>query len=97
MNDLQVFKLCILFEKMDAGLMNKLIVQPHLITDKEYLVHSINYAINRGVSEQWLQARTRGYPPKPGMEDEEFYPNPNGFRTITEKAYRTLIPVSIVF
>nr|XP_043640013.1 fructokinase-like 2, chloroplastic [Erigeron canadensis] len=76
-----------------AGLMSKLIVQPHLMTDKEYLVHSINYSINRGVSEQWMQARTRGYPPKPGMEDDEFFPDPNGFKTITEKAYRTLFPI----
>lgn len=75
-----------------AGLMNKLIVQPHLMTDKEYLVHSIDYAINRGVTEQWLQARTRGYPPKPGMEDEDFFPDPNGLKTITEKAFRTLFP-----
>ncbi|GJT61303.1 fructokinase-like 2 protein, chloroplastic [Tanacetum coccineum] len=74
-----------------AGLMNKLIVQPHLLTDKEYLVHSIDYAINRGVSEQWMQARTRGYPPKPGMEDDDFFPDPNGFKTINEKAYRTLL------
>lgn len=75
-----------------AGLMSKLIVQPNLMTDKEYLVDSIEYAINRGVTEQWLQARTRGYPPKPGMEDEEFFPDPNGFKTITEKAFRTLFP-----
>ncbi|XP_076890755.1 fructokinase-like 2, chloroplastic [Bidens hawaiensis] len=77
-----------------AGLLSKLIVQPHLMTDKEYLVHSITYAINRGVTEQWLQARTRGYPPKPGMEDDLFFPEPNGFRTITEKAFRTLFPVN---
>ncbi|PWA57343.1 carbohydrate/puine kinase, PfkB, conserved site, Ribokinase-like protein [Artemisia annua] len=76
-----------------AGLMNKLIVQPHLMTDKEYLVHSIDYAINRGVSEQWMQARTRGYPPKPGMVDDYFFPDPNGFKTINEKAYRTLLNV----
>ncbi|KAI3502526.1 hypothetical protein L1887_30644 [Cichorium endivia] len=76
-----------------AALMSKLIVQPHLMTDKEYLVHSIDYAINRGVTQQWLQARTRGYPPKTGMEDDEFYSDPNGFKTITEKAYRTLIPI----
>ncbi|KAK9052198.1 hypothetical protein SSX86_028826 [Deinandra increscens subsp. villosa] len=78
---------------MVAGLLSKLIVQPHLMTDKEYLVHSIDYAINRGVTEQWLQARTRGYPPKPGMEDDLFFPDPNGLRTITEKAFRTLFPV----
>ncbi|XP_023731289.1 fructokinase-like 2, chloroplastic [Lactuca sativa] len=76
-----------------AGLMSKLIVQPHLMTDKEYLVHSIDYAINRGVTQQWLQARTRGYPPKPGMEDDEFFSDPNGLRTISQKAFRTLIPV----
>ncbi|MFS7942876.1 putative fructokinase [Helianthus anomalus] len=77
-----------------AGLVSKLIVQPHLMTDKEYLIHSIDYAINRGVTEQWLQARTRGYPPKPGMEDDVFFPDPNGLRTITEKAFRTLFPVN---
>ncbi|KAL4569469.1 hypothetical protein LXL04_025107 [Taraxacum kok-saghyz] len=76
-----------------AGLMGKLIVQPHLMTDKEYLVHSIDYAINRGVSQQWLQARTRGYPPKSFMEDDEFFSDPNGLKTITEKAFRTLVPV----
>ncbi|KAM0015937.1 putative fructokinase [Helianthus debilis subsp. tardiflorus] len=77
-----------------AGLVSKLIVQPHLMTNKEYLIHSIDYAINRGVTEQWLQARTRGYPPKPGMEDDVFFPDPNGLRTITEKAFRTLFPVN---
>ncbi|KAI3812000.1 hypothetical protein L1987_16700 [Smallanthus sonchifolius] len=77
-----------------AGLLSKLVVQLHLMTDKEYLVHSIDYAINRGVTEQWLQARTRGYPPKPGMEDDHFFPDPNGLKTITEKAFRTLFPVN---
>ncbi|KAI3714328.1 hypothetical protein L1987_72925 [Smallanthus sonchifolius] len=77
-----------------AGLLSKLVVQPHLMTDKEYLVHSIDYAINRGVTEQWLQARTLGYPPKPGMEDDHFSPDPNGLKTITEKAFRTLFPVN---
>ncbi|KAL8267565.1 hypothetical protein R6Q59_004909 [Mikania micrantha] len=77
-----------------AGLLSKLTVQPHLMADKEYLVHSIDYAINRGVTEQWMQARTRGYPPKPGMEDDLFFPDPNGIKTITEKAFRTLFPVN---
>ncbi|GJX34208.1 retrovirus-related pol polyprotein from transposon TNT 1-94 [Tanacetum coccineum] len=54
-------------------------------------VHSIDYSINRGVSEQWMQARTRGYPPKPGMEDDDFFPVSNAFKTITEEAYRTLL------
>lgn len=85
----------VVFDMMDLGLMSKLIVQPHLMTDKEYLVHSIDYAINRGVTEQWMQARTWGYPPKHGMEDNEIFPDPNGFKTITEKAYRSLFPVSM--
>ncbi|GJV63636.1 hypothetical protein Tco_1474464 [Tanacetum coccineum] len=35
-------------------LTNKLIVQTHLMTIKEYSVHRIDYAINLQVSEQWI-------------------------------------------
>ncbi|KAA8532883.1 hypothetical protein F0562_033000 [Nyssa sinensis] len=51
-----------------AAIMRMLTVQPHLITDKGYLERTIKYAVNCGVIEQWLQARTRGFPPKEGME-----------------------------
>lgn len=76
-----------------AGLMRMLTVQPHLITDKGYLEHSIRYAIDCGVIDQWLLARQRGYPPKEDME-EEVVPDQDGIRSITEKEYRTLAPVS---
>lgn len=69
-----------------------LTVQPHLITDKGYLEHSIKYAINCGVIDQWLQARKLGYPAKEGMDDVEA--DPHGIRSITEKEYRTLVPAS---
>ncbi|KAJ9548996.1 hypothetical protein OSB04_021539 [Centaurea solstitialis] len=75
-----------------AGLLSKLVVQPHLMTDKEYLVHIIDYAINRGVTEQWLQSRKLGYPPKAGMDDEDISFDPNGFRSISEEAFRTYYP-----
>lgn len=73
--------------------MRMLTVQPHLITDKGYLVRTIKYAIDCGVRDQWSQARTLGYPPKEGME-EEVEPDPYGIRSMTEKEYRTLKPVS---
>lgn len=76
-----------------AGLMRMLTVQPHLITDKGYLEHSIRYAIDCGVIDQWLLARQRGYPPKEDVE-EEVVPDQDGIRSITEKEYRTLAPVS---
>ncbi|KAH9772350.1 Fructokinase-like 2 [Citrus sinensis] len=76
-----------------AGIMRMLTVQPHLITDKGYLVRTIKYAIDCGVRDQWSQARTLGYPPKGGME-EEVEPDPYGIRSMTEKEYRTLKPVS---
>lgn len=78
-------------------------VQPDLITDKGYLEHTIKYAIDCGVVDQWLVARTRGFPPREGIEDggegekeqeeeeEEAVPDPNGIRSITEKEYRTLV------
>lgn len=68
-------------------------MQPHLIIDKGYLEHSIRYAIDCGVIDQWLLARQRGYPPKEDME-EEVVPDQDGIRSITEKEYRTLAPVS---
>lgn len=75
-----------------AGLLSKLVVQPHLMTDKEYLVHIIDYAINRGCTEQWLQSRKLGHPPKPGMDDDDISFDPNGFRSISEEAFRTYYP-----
>ncbi|CAL5396426.1 unnamed protein product [Camellia sinensis] len=74
-----------------AALMRMLTVQPHLITDKGYLEQSVKYAINCGVIDQWRLARTVGFPPKEGME-ENVEPDPNGIRSITEREYRTLQP-----
>lgn len=76
-----------------AGLMRMLTVQPHLSTDKEYLEHSIKYAIRSGIIDQWLLARRRGFPPREGME-EEFVPDLNGIRSVTEKEFRTLRSVN---
>lgn len=76
-----------------AALMRKLTIQPNLITDKGYLEHTIKYAINCGVTDQWLQARIRGFPPKEGMEGD-IVPDTNGLMSITERQYRTLVPVS---
>lgn len=70
-----------------------LTVQPHLLTDKGYLERTIKYAIDCGVTDQWLLARTCGFPPKEDME-EEVEPDPYAIRSITEKEYRTLEPVS---
>lgn len=75
-----------------AALMKMLTDQPHLITDKEYLEHSINYAINCGVIDQWKLARTLGFPPKEDMAEEPV-PDANGIRSITEEEFRTLEPV----
>ncbi|KAK3039817.1 hypothetical protein RJ639_027130 [Escallonia herrerae] len=75
-----------------AGLIRMLTVQPHLITDKGYLETTIKYAINSGVIDQWLQARSRGFPPKEGIE-EDMVPDPNGIVSITEREHRTLVPV----
>ncbi|KAL6983314.1 Fructokinase-like 2, chloroplastic [Sarracenia purpurea var. burkii] len=72
-----------------AALMRMLTVQPHLINDKGYLEHTVKYAINCGVIDHWLTTRTRGFPPREGME-ENVEPDPNGIRSITEREYRTL-------
>ncbi|CAL5399275.1 unnamed protein product [Camellia sinensis] len=74
-----------------AALMRMLTVQPHLITDKGYLEQSVKYAVNCGVIDQWRLARTVGFPPKEGME-ENVEPDPNGIRSITEREHRTLQP-----
>ncbi|KAK6931363.1 Carbohydrate kinase PfkB [Dillenia turbinata] len=74
-----------------AALMRMLTVQPHLITDKGYLEHTIKYAIDSGIVDQWALARTRGFPPKDDMEG--VVPDQNGIRSITEVEYRTLAPV----
>ena len=78
-----------------------LTVQPDLITDKGYLERTIEYAIDCGVIDQWLVARTCGFPPREGIEEEgeeeqekeqeEVFPDPNGIRSITEREYRTLV------
>ncbi|KAK9707163.1 hypothetical protein RND81_07G176800 [Saponaria officinalis] len=78
-----------------AALMRMLTVQPHLITDKSYLEHAIKYAISCGVIDQWIVARQRGFPAKEGMEeDEDDIPDPNGIRSITEREFRTVHPVT---
>ncbi|XVF03173.1 hypothetical protein REPUB_Repub04eG0238300 [Reevesia pubescens] len=86
-----------------AALLRMLTVQPDLITDKGYLEHTIKYAIDCGVIDQWLAARTRGFPPREGIEEEgeeekeqenkeeDMVPDPNGIRSITEREYRTLM------
>ncbi|KNA05487.1 hypothetical protein SOVF_189900 isoform A [Spinacia oleracea] len=78
-----------------AALMRMLAVQPHLITDKEYLERSVKYAINCGVIEQWIVTRQQGYPPKVGIEEdeEETIPDPSGIRSTTEREFRTRMPV----
>lgn len=75
-----------------AGIMRMLTVQPHRITDKGYLETTIKYAMSCGVIDQWLQARSLGFPPKEEMED--VVSDPNGLKSITEKEYRTLVPAS---
>lgn len=75
------------------ALLRMLTVQPDLITDKGYIEHTIKYAINCGVTDQWLLGQTRGFPPEEDME-EEVVPDSNGIRSITEMEYRTLKPVS---
>ena len=69
-----------------------LTVQPDLITDKGYLEHSIKYAIDCGVVDQWILGRVRGFPPHEDMD--EVTPDHNGIRSITETEYRTLQPDS---
>ncbi|XP_074589044.1 fructokinase-like 2, chloroplastic [Curcuma longa] len=71
-----------------AALMRMLTVQPHLITDKGYLERSIKYAINCGVTDQWLLARVRGFPPKEGMDASEY--EEGRIKSITEREYRTV-------
>ncbi|CAH9110605.1 unnamed protein product [Cuscuta epithymum] len=75
-----------------AGLLRMLAVQPELITDKGHMESTIKYAINCGVIDQWLLARKLGYPPKEGTEND-VEPDDNGIRSITEKEYRTYVPV----
>ncbi|KAF8040395.1 hypothetical protein BT93_B2587 [Corymbia citriodora subsp. variegata] len=72
-----------------AGLMRMLTVQPDLQTDRDYLQHSIKYAIDCGVIDQWADSRTRGFPPRED-EEEEVSPDINGIRSITETEYRTM-------
>lgn len=82
----------IYFLDTGSGIMRMLTVQPHLISDKGYLEHTIKYAISCGVIDQWLQARALGYPAKEGMDD--VVSDPQGIRSITEREYRTLVPSS---
>lgn len=73
-----------------SALLRMLTVQPHLVTDKGYLEHTIKYAINCGVIDQWLFARICGFPPKEGMdvpEDED-----RRFKSITEREFRAVHP-----
>ncbi|KAL2349139.1 hypothetical protein Fmac_003139 [Flemingia macrophylla] len=72
-----------------AALMRMLTVQPDLLTDKGYLEHSIKYAIDCGVIDQWILGRVRGFPPNEDMED--ITPDPNGIRSISEEEYRTVV------
>ncbi|XP_028801471.1 fructokinase-like 2, chloroplastic isoform X2 [Neltuma alba] len=74
-----------------AAIMRMFSVQPDLITDKGYIEHTIKYAIDCGVIDQWLLGRQRGFPSTEDME--EVTPDENGIRSITEKDYRTLMPV----
>ncbi|KAL0358203.1 UNVERIFIED_CONTAM: Fructokinase-like 2, chloroplastic [Sesamum calycinum] len=75
-----------------AGILRMLTLQPHLISDKGYLERTVKYAISCGVIDQWLQARSLGFPAKEGMEDA--VPDPNGIKSVTEREYRTLVPSS---
>ncbi|CAN0896381.1 Fructokinase-like 2, chloroplastic [Linum grandiflorum] len=75
-----------------AGLMRMLTVQPHLITDEGYLKRSIQYAIECGVIDQWLLARTRGFPLLEEMDEVE--PDPSGIISITEQESRVVLSPS---
>lgn len=75
-----------------AAIMRMFSVQPDLITDKGYIEHTIKYAIDCGVIDQWLLGRQRGFPPTEDME--EVTPDENGIRSITETEHRTLMPVN---
>lgn len=78
-----------------AALMRMLTLQPHLITDKSYLQHTVKYAINCGVIDQWIVGRQRGFPPKEDMDNGEVAePDINGIRSITEREFRTVAPVT---
>lgn len=78
-----------------AALMRMLSVQPHLITDRSYLEHTVKYAINCGVIDQWIVARQRGFPPKEGMEyEEEPESDQNGIKSLTEREFRTVAPIA---
>uniref|UniRef100_A0A0D9VW72 Carbohydrate kinase PfkB domain-containing protein n=1 Tax=Leersia perrieri TaxID=77586 RepID=A0A0D9VW72_9ORYZ len=70
-----------------AALMKMLAINPHLVTDKDYLHSAIKHAITCGVIDQWLLARERGFLPR---ETED--PTSEHFeaRFVTEKEYRTL-------
>ena len=68
--------------------MRKLSVELDRITDKGYLEHSIKYAINCGVIDQWKQGQVRGFPPREDMED--VIPDSNGIKSITAREYRTI-------
>ena len=67
--------------------MRMLVISPHLVIDKVYLYKVVKHAIKRGVIDQWMLARERGFLPKeradPTSEQYEV-------RFITEKKYRTL-------
>lgn len=73
-----------------AALLRMLTVQPDLITDKGYLEHSIKYAIDCGVIDQWSQATVRGFPADEDSEEDEVEPDPDGIRSVTETEYRTV-------
>ncbi|KAG9439680.1 hypothetical protein H6P81_019845 [Aristolochia fimbriata] len=70
-----------------AAFMRMLTIQPELATDKGYLQHTIKYASNCGSVEQWIVGRVRGFPLKEGVQ-------PNGVKSITEREWRTVGPVS---
>lgn len=76
-----------------AALMRRLAVQPDLITDKGYIENTIKYAIDCGVTDQWMLGRTVGFPPKEDME-EEMIPDLNGIRSLTEREFRKVGAVS---
>ena len=73
--------------------MRMLVVQPHLSTDKGYLEHTLKYALNCGVIDQWIQARQRGFPLLEGME-QETAPDQYGITSLTEREFRTVARVS---
>lgn len=72
-----------------AGLVRMLTVQPDLHTDRDYLEHSIKYAIDCGVIDQWAVSRTHGFPPRED-EEEEVSPDINGIRSLSQREYRTV-------